>query len=261
MDAVDLFGLLIPVTFFVMLAAEARWPARAFPPRRGWRWLGIGFLFLLAAASSFVPLLLPTPWMTTHRLIDGSDLGIGAGIVVGWIVLSFCNYLWHRNVHRVDWLWRGFHQMHHSADRVDIAGSAIFHPLEMVVFVTISTTVTTLILGLQPVAAAAVGYVAAFYSIFQHWNVRTPVWLGYWIQRPESHCLHHERGVQNFNYADFPLWDLLFGTFRNLPDWQGDAGFGEPASRQYGAMLVWRDVNLGQYGSASRGVAPHGPPA
>ena len=37
MEAVDGVGLPVPVTFFIMLAIESRWPARAFPPRRGWR--------------------------------------------------------------------------------------------------------------------------------------------------------------------------------------------------------------------------------
>ena len=51
--------------------------------------------------------------------------------------------------------------------------------------------------------------------MFQHWNVKTPRWLGYIIQRPESHGLHHELGVHARNYSDFPLWDMLMGTFVN----------------------------------------------
>ena len=255
MDAADFFGLLIPVTFFFMLAVEARWPARSFPRRRGWRWIGVGFLFLLAAVSTFAPLLLPAEWLAAHRLVDGTRLGIAGGTIVGWVVLSFFNYLWHRNAHRFDLVWRGFHQMHHSAQQVDIAGSVLFHPAEMFVFATIPTVVTTLVLGLDPVAAAAVGYIAAFYGMFQHWNVRTPAWLGYVIQRPEAHCVHHQRGVHNFNYADFPLWDLLSGTFRNPPAWHAQAGFEDAASKRLGGMLAWRDVNRADYGAASRGVS------
>ena len=72
--------------------------------------------------------------------------------------------------------------------------------------------VTVIVLGLDPLAAALVGYVAAFYGMFQHWNVRTPRWLGYFIQRPEAHCEHHRLGVHANNYGDLPLWDMLFGT-------------------------------------------------
>ena len=51
--------LLIPLTYFLALATEARWPARRFPERRGWRWLGVGFLVLLGTVGAAVPLLLP----------------------------------------------------------------------------------------------------------------------------------------------------------------------------------------------------------
>jgi len=94
----------------------------------------------------------------------------------------------------------------------------LFHPFEMVVQVLLQLLVTVIVLGLDPLAAALVGVVAAFHGVFQHWNVRTPRWLGYLIQRPESHCLHHERGVHARNYADFPLWDMLFGSFDNPRD-------------------------------------------
>jgi len=36
MTAEDLLGLAIPVTWIVLLAAEARWPARAFPAVPFW---------------------------------------------------------------------------------------------------------------------------------------------------------------------------------------------------------------------------------
>ncbi len=126
-------------------------------------------------------------------------------------------YAWHRTAHNVGFLWRGFHQMHHSPRRVDIAGSLVFHPLEMVVQVLLQLAVTVIVLGIDPLAAALVGYLVAFNGLFQHWNVRTPQWLGYLIQRPESHCVHHRMGVHYYNYSDFPPWDMLFGTFRNPP--------------------------------------------
>jgi sterol desaturase/sphingolipid hydroxylase (fatty acid hydroxylase superfamily) len=98
------------------------------------------------------------------------------------------------------------------------------------------------------------GVVAALHGIFQHWNVRTPRWIGYFVQRPESHCLHHERGVHARNYADFPLWDMLFGSFENPASFGGECGFDAPADRRLGAMLAWQDVNEPVLGSRSRGA-------
>src|SRR5438876_6859195 len=153
-------------------------------------------------------------------------------------------------------MWRTFHQIHHSPQRVDMSGAALFHPLETAVFLLISTLTTTLLLGLEPVAAALAGYIAAFYGYFQHWNVRTPQWLGYLIQRPESHCVHHRLGVHYYNFADFPPWDILFGTFRNPREFHGECGFEKDGDRRLGAMLAFADVNAPIYGGNNRGVKP-----
>jgi sterol desaturase/sphingolipid hydroxylase (fatty acid hydroxylase superfamily) len=247
--------LLIPIAYFLALLSEARWPARAFPPRRGWRWLGVGFLLLIATVGAGVPLALPLDWMAAHRWFDGTRLGVAGGTLVGWLALSFVTYLYHRASHAWSPLWRLGHQLHHSPQRVDISGSVFFHPVEMVVQVLWQLLITVIVLGLDPLAASLVGVIAAMAGIFQHWNVHTPQWLGYLIQRPEAHCLHHERGVHARNYADFPLWDILFGSFQNPLDFAGACGFDAPADRQMGAMLGWRDVNAPVYGSGTRGAA------
>ena len=113
----------------------------------------------------------------------------------------------------------------------------------MTLQVLLQLFVTVIVLGLHPLAAALIGYVVAFYGMFQHWNVRTPHWLGYFIQRPEAHCVHHRRGVHDYNYGDLPLWDMLFGSFRNPRHFMGDCGFETPADRHLGAMLAFADVN------------------
>jgi sterol desaturase/sphingolipid hydroxylase (fatty acid hydroxylase superfamily) len=259
MNAIDIIGLLVPATYLVMLAIEARWPARAFPPRRGWRWIGIAFLLLIGTAGAVVPLLVEPAWLAQHRWLDGSGLGIVGGTVVGYVVLSAVLYAYHRGVHAVPLLWRLTHQLHHSPQRVDISGSVLFHPVEMVLQVLLQLFVTVVVLGLDPIAAALVGYVAAFYGMFQHWNVRTPQWLGYLIQRPEAHCVHHRLGVHAYNYGDLPLWDLLLGTFRNPREFRGDCGFEAPADRKLGAMLGFVDVNQPLYGEGSRGARPVAP--
>jgi len=256
MEAVDIIGLATPVTYFAFLITERLWPARQFPSRKGWVWIGIGFLVLIATVGTVVPLLLPGDWVAAHRWMDGTGLGVAGGAIAGYFVLSGLAYAYHRACHNVGFLWRVSHQMHHAPQRVDISSSVIFHPLEMVAQVCIQLFVTVIVLGLDPIAAALVGYIAAFYGMFQHWNVRTPKWLGYLIQRPESHCVHHRKGVHYYNYADFPLWDILFGTFRNPTNYIGECGFEDPADRRMGAMLAFADVNASKYGPKSLGAKP-----
>ena len=257
MDTIDLIALLVPCTYLVMLAIKWRWPAREFPDRPGWRWIGIAFLVLLGTVSTGVPLAIPVAWLEAHRWLDGTGLGVVGGTGVGYIVLSGVGLAWHRLSHAWGPLWRASHQIHHSPQRIDISGSVLFHPVEMVAQTVMQIFVTVIVLGLDPLAAALVGYVAAFYGMFQHWNVHTPRWLGVLIQRPVSHCEHHRLGVHAHNYADLPVWDMLFGSFLNPAHFEGRCGFEAPADRRMLAMLAWRDVNAPAYGGGSRGAAPH----
>jgi sterol desaturase/sphingolipid hydroxylase (fatty acid hydroxylase superfamily) len=136
---------------------------------------------------------------------------------------------------------------------MDMSGAALFHPFETIAFLLIGALTTTLILGLDPVAAALTGCIAAFYGYFQHMNIRTPRWLGYVIQRPEAHCIHHQRDVHAYNYGDLPVWDMLFGTYRNPRGFVGDVGFGKPATDRLGAMIGFVDVNEPAAGPGSLG--------
>ena len=97
--------------------------------------------------------------------------------------------------------------------------------------------------GITPEATTLVLYATTFLSVFQHANVRTPRWLGYVVQRPESHSYHHERGVHARNYSDLPVFDLVFGTFCNPKGFAKDAGFYEGASSRVLDMLRARDVS------------------
>jgi sterol desaturase/sphingolipid hydroxylase (fatty acid hydroxylase superfamily) len=132
--------------------------------------------------------------------------------------------------------------MHHSAERLDTAGAFYFHPIETVLFAFVSTFGTGLLFGVHPLAAGLIGYFGFFISVFTHANLRTPRWLGYVLQRPESHAVHHQRGVHAFNYGALALWDAVFGTFRNPATFVEETGFWQGASSKVGSMLVGADV-------------------
>jgi sterol desaturase/sphingolipid hydroxylase (fatty acid hydroxylase superfamily) len=241
--AEDILGLLTPVTYFMFLGAEAIWPARAFPAIRRWRLVGLGFLAAIMTIGILTPMLLPVEFLARHRLIDGTKLGVVGGTIVGLVALEFVGYWIHRAAHRFSFMWRFLHQMHHSVERIDVASSAVFHPFEVVYQTILGVLLGTFVLGLDPVAAAVLGYLGAFFGTFQHLNMRTPRWLGYVVQRPESHSIHHELNVHAFNYGNITLWDIVFGTFRNPERFEGRVGF---ASRpRYADMLVGRDVSGG----------------
>jgi sterol desaturase/sphingolipid hydroxylase (fatty acid hydroxylase superfamily) len=59
--------------------------------------------------------------------------------------------------------------------------------------------------------------------------------------------------VHAFNYGDLPVWDMLFGTYRNPRRFKGDVGFDKPATDRLGAMLGFVDVNEPVAGPGSLG--------
>jgi sterol desaturase/sphingolipid hydroxylase (fatty acid hydroxylase superfamily) len=250
MKAEDVLGMLVPVTYFTLLGIEAIWPARTFPEIKRWRWLGIAFVVGLMTLGAVTPLLIPVEWLAKYRLLDGTRLGVAGGAVVGFLFAEFVGYFVHRAFHKFSFLWRWGHQLHHSAQRIDVASSAIFHPFEIAFQNVLSIALAVLVLGVEPLSGAIVGFLGAFHGIFQHANIKTPRWIGYLIQRPEAHCIHHELNVHGYNYANFPLIDVLFGTFKNPETFEGPVGFDEPM--QLGAMLTGRDVSGGLGGGIDR---------
>ena len=182
-------------------------------------------------------------WLIAHRLWSADGLGVFGGAVVGYLVFTFLYYWWHRWRHESPLLWRWLHQLHHSPQRVEVVTSFYKHPFELVANSVLSSIVGYLIVGLGPEAAAGTVLLAGLAELFYHWNVRTPYWLGFIVQRPESHCVHHEEGLHSYNYADLPIWDMLFGTFRNPRAWDARCGFGPSDELRVLEMLGGVDLS------------------
>jgi hypothetical protein len=96
------------------------------------------------------------------------------------------------------------------------------------------------VLGASPAAAAvALGLTAAF-DLFTHADLRTPRWLGYVLQRPEMHTVHHQHGHHAQNYG------LPLGTCCSAPGpipERAQLGFDDDKSERVAEMLLWRDVH------------------
>lgn len=241
MDIETAVGLSLPVLFVTMMVLESRMSGgRDMPHIRRWRLIGLGALIVTLACNALSPLLI-VPLLPDLVLIDLSRWGLGAAVPV-LILTTFFTYWSHRLQHRYDWLWRLGHQFHHSALRVDIASSMIFHPFDILV----GTVMTVLAAGLLKAgaeAAALAGALNFFIAPYQHWNVATPRWTGFVIQRPEAHMLHHQRDVHARNFGDLPVWDMVFGTFANPLRADVAVGFEPERSRRWLAMLAFVDVN------------------
>jgi len=216
-------------------------PARSFSKSPWWRARGVLAMALYFSIAFTAPLLWDA-WLAEHRLFDASVLPLWAQILGGFLVLEFGIYFWHRSLHGSDFLWRHLHQTHHSAERIDVWGAFWFHPLDMVGWTLLGSLCLVGGFGVQPEAAMAVSLLATFLSMFTHANIKTPYWLGWFIARPEMHAAHHERGVHRYNYSDLPLFDMLFGTYRNPRTFEAEAGFYDGASLKIWSLLIGRKL-------------------
>lgn len=239
-DIASLVGPVIIGLFIVGMLLERLVPARALPRSRGWYLRG-GVSFVSTMTVNALAPALVADAVANLAPLQLSSLGTLGGAAVAFVASDLGAYWLHRTQHRIPAFWRWTHQAHHSAERVDVLGAAYFHPFDIGVQAIVTTCVTG-ILGVSPNAAALAGIANVTLAVFQHLNVKTPQWVGYVVQRPEGHSLHHERGVHAYNYGNLSLWDQVFGTYRNPRHFSELAGFYDGASARIGAMLLGRDV-------------------
>jgi sterol desaturase/sphingolipid hydroxylase (fatty acid hydroxylase superfamily) len=237
----DPVSLTVLGLYGVLILLEALFPARPLPKVKGWKTRALAVFVFYFYLSSYLPLL----WgdtLTRYQLFNLEALNPFVGAAIGVLIYELLVYAWHRTMHRVHWIWRSFHQMHHSAERMDSYGAFYFSPLDVVGFTFLTSLSLTVVVGLSAQAVTYFLYATMFLAVFQHTNIHTPQWLGYIFQRPESHSVHHGRGIHQYNYSDLPLFDILFGTFRNPRDFVSESGFYDGASAKLPQILVFKDI-------------------
>lgn len=227
--------------YVFLMVWEAIFPARKLPHVRFWHVKGIiSYLFFLLL-SSYLPLMYAA-WLPSAALINLHTMNVLAAAMIGILVYELGVYIWHRFMHSSKILWRVFHQMHHSAERLDTYGAFFFSPMDMIGFTLLGTIAISILVGMPATSITVFMLVTNFLNVFQHANVRTPRWIGYIIQRPESHSVHHEKGVHAFNYSDLPIFDIVFGTFKNPKHYVSETGLFNGASSRMKDMLLFKDL-------------------
>lgn len=226
----------------IMLAYERLRPARQFPLVPNWT---IRSIIIIAIQFGVVDLgnRVWDVWLARSSLFRLAEFGSLFGTLIAFAVISFVSYWQHRLKHRHDFLWCFFHQVHHAPTRVELLTSFYRNPLEIFINMLLMSAILYSLLGCDNAIARNVVFIMGAADLFYHWNIRTPFWLGYIIQRPEAHLLHHLSGVHAYNYGDIPLWDMLFGTYRNIRDFHGSCGFGAKDEGRFLAMVAGNDLS------------------
>jgi len=229
--------------FFLVL--ERLRPGRALPISRGW-YVRALFLNVCQLGVVLVAGFTWSQWLQGPSLLHIADVlpPLAQGFL-SWFVGTFVFYWWHRARHSTDILWRTFHQIHHSATRIETLTAFYKHPLEIAINSVISTAVVFVLLGGSLDSAPWYNFFAALGEFYYHSNIKTPKWAGLFLQRPEHHSIHHQQNVHDFNYGDITWWDRLFGTFREADAFAPSCGYEGAREERLAAMLGFVDVNAG----------------
>jgi sterol desaturase/sphingolipid hydroxylase (fatty acid hydroxylase superfamily) len=144
-----------------------------------------------------------------------SELPLWMQAVLFVVASDFMLYWLHRMFHGGGF-WK-YHAIHHSSRDLEWISAARFHPVNLFLG-AIMVDVILLVAGISPNIMLWVGPFTTFHSAFVHANLNWALGpFKYALATPVFHRWHHtsleEGGNTNFA-ATFPIWDVLFGTFR-----------------------------------------------
>lgn len=215
--------------FAVMALWEMSASRRALSVAKRPRWTGnLG----LALVNGVLPrLLLPASVMSAALLVDARrwglfnilDLPRGLEILLAVAALDLIIYWQHVLFHMLPTLWR-LHRVHHADPDFDVTTGVRFHPVEIALSMMIKFAAIAA-LGPAPVAVLMFEVLLNAAAVFNHSNARLPLGidraLRWVLVTPDMHRVHHSveehETNSNFGFA-LPLWDRLFGTYKDQPD-------------------------------------------
>lgn len=155
------------------------------------------------------------------KLGDHSAGWFWASVGLSIIVHDTYFYWTHRLMHH-RWLFKSFHRVHHLSTNPSPWAAYSFAPLEAIVEAGIFPLVTVL-MPIHPLAFTLVMLWQIIFNVTGHagyefhprWLMRSG--LGWLINTPTNHVMHHEKMSGNFSLY-FNVWDRLMKT--NHPDYE-----------------------------------------
>ncbi len=218
-------------------------PDQKLPHVPGW-WTRVIVINVLQLGVVFLGMYTWDIWLQKISVFHLMDfVGPVTGGLIAYFLVTFVFYWWHRWRHEVNFFWLLFHQVHHSPQRIETITSFYKHPLEIVTNSILIGSINFLLLGLSIESAAWCLLFSAIGEYIYHMNIKTPHVMGYFFQRPEMHRIHHEKGKHYYNFSDLPIWDMLFGTFKNPKEMNGECGYQPERERKLWEMLIFKNVN------------------
>jgi sterol desaturase/sphingolipid hydroxylase (fatty acid hydroxylase superfamily) len=157
-----------------------------------------------------------------------------------FLLYTLFDYWSHRLDHsRVFW---PLHRFHHAAESFSVLTAARVHPAMFTAVV--GAVLPGVLLGSDHAALINVGLVIIIIRLVIHSRIESDFgWVGRWlVQSPLHHRLHHSLNRMPINLGLLPIWDRMFGTWRDAP--QQAMRIGTPTPYRHGAWIgpdLWRD--------------------
>jgi sterol desaturase/sphingolipid hydroxylase (fatty acid hydroxylase superfamily) len=237
------FGVAVGALFVVERLRPLRATKEPGPARVG-RNLAIGMLGAAATAASDWPIV-----VAAQRLAERRRLGLlrrapfrglprALRFVIGFVLLDYTLYLWHRLNHRVPALWR-FHAVHHIDLDLDSTTGLRFHFGELALAAGYRAA-QVLLLGVDRRTLRVWQQILLLSVVFHHSNLELPADAEQAVQSafvtPRMHGIHHSNdgGQMNTNFSSLlTWWDRLHRTLLlGVPQAEvaiGVAGYTAPA--------------------------------
>ncbi len=216
------FGL-----FALLVGAERLVPQRPVHAERRARWLaniGLTALNLVTLAALPLSFISIAHWASIEGwgLLNLIALPLPLAVVANLLLRGFISFFTHFLAHKIPILWR-IHRVHHLDTEMDVSTTVRFHPMEFAVNLAIGIPLVVGF-GLSPWMLVLYEVVDVCVTLWSHSNVKLPAAvdrvLRYLVVTPNLHRIHHSTWQpetdSNFS-AVFPIWDIIFRTFRPTP--------------------------------------------
>jgi sterol desaturase/sphingolipid hydroxylase (fatty acid hydroxylase superfamily) len=213
------------VALGALFVAERRRPLRRAKepgPERVARNLAIALLAGATTAASEFPIIAPVQSLAERRrsgLLRVVPMPRPLRVLLGFLLLDYTLYLWHRANHEAPFLWR-FHAVHHVDLDLDSTTGLRFHFGELAM-AALFRAAQVLLLGVDRDTLRIWQQMLVASVVFHHSNLELP----YAVERglnavlvtPRMHGIHHSTRPDetNSNYSSLlSCWDRVHRSLR-----------------------------------------------
>jgi sterol desaturase/sphingolipid hydroxylase (fatty acid hydroxylase superfamily) len=235
--------LLFGAALGALFVAERRRPLRRQRepgPERVGRNLTIGLLAAATTAAAEMPIVAPVQRLAERRrlgLLRQLSMPRALRVVLGFLLLDYTLYLWHRLNHHAPFLWR-FHAVHHVDLDLDSTTGVRFHFGELAI-ASGFRALQVLLLGVDRETLRLWQQMLLVSVVFHHSNLELPIaveqGLNAVVVTPRMHGIHHStRAAEtDSNFSSLlSCWDRVHRSLRlDVPQAAitiGVPGFAEP---------------------------------